>query len=219
MATAPDIICGRRVRATEVEVAPGLCVPVLEAADADAVLEESVARDGDAYAAILWPSALAAAGALPGRVRRRLRVLDLGAGTGVVAVTAARLGARATAVDHDPFARAVIAEAARLAGVHVAVADLDLHSDEPLPAADLVVMADLLYEPELARSAARRTLEALEAGAEVLVADPARYGRAEFARMLEAAGVAISFDDVLVHVPGEPLPARVGIALPRTASP
>jgi predicted nicotinamide N-methyase len=213
VSSAPDIVCGRRVRLVEVEVVPGMCVQVLEAADADVVLEESIREEGDAYAAVLWPSAIAAAARLPGLVRPGMHVLDLGAGTGIVAITAARLGARATAVDHDVFARAVIAESARLSDVDVALSDFDVVGETPLPPADIIVIADLLYEPELARAAARRTLEALAAGATVLVGDPARFARAEYARVLHDAGLDVRFDDVLIRVPGEPVPARVGLAL------
>jgi predicted nicotinamide N-methyase len=213
VSSGPDIVCGRRVRLVEVEVVPGMCVQLLEAADADVVLEESIREEGDAYAAVLWPSAIAAAARLPDLVGPGIHVLDLGAGTGIVAITAARLGARATAVDHDAFARAVIAESARLADVDVAISDFDVRGEEPLARADVVVIADLLYEAELARAAARRTLEALDAGATVLVSDPARFARAEYARVLHDAGIHVVFEDVLLRVPGDPRPSRVGVAL------
>jgi predicted nicotinamide N-methyase len=210
--SGPDIIAGRRVRRIDLELG-GVRLFVLEAADADAVLEETVSDDGNPYAAILWPSAIAVAARLITVASRRQHVLDVGAGTGLVALTAARLGCRATALDHDPFARAVIAEAAALQQLAVRVRDFDIHSDTPLPHADIVVIADLLHGPEGARVAAARAREALDAGARVLIGDPARYGRAEFERALHALGVRPVFDDVVVRVPGEAQPARVGVAL------
>lgn len=212
-ALAPDIIGGRRVRCVDVEVTPTLTITVLEAADADAVLEESVQRDGDPYAAILWPSAIAAAARLTEIVRRGDTVLDLGAGTGLAALTAARSGARAIALDHDPFARAVVEAAAALQKLTIDVVEFDVRSAEPLPAADIVVLADLLYELELAHAAARRTREALAAGATVIVGDPARYGRIEYQRLLHEQGINLQFEDVLVPLAGEPRPARVGVAV------
>lgn len=209
----PDLLLGRRVRCTPVHVLPDVVIEVLEAADADVVIDEAVAGDGDAYAAILWPSAIAAASALTRLLTPECTVLDLGAGTGLVALTAAHLGARAIAADHDPFARAVIRSAAGRLGLDVDVVDFDVAGDAPLPGAAIVVMADLLYEPELARAAAHRVLEALDAGSRVLIGDPARYGRAELERILEAAGVAIRFEDALAQVPGEATASRVGIAL------
>jgi predicted nicotinamide N-methyase len=208
----PDIIAGRRVRRVDIDVGD-LRLFVLEAADADAVLEETVSDDGDPYAAILWPSSIAAAGLLARIAAPGQRVVDAGAGTGLVALVAARLGCRATALDHDPFARAVIACSARLQRLRVQVADFDLTAPDPLPAADILVIADLLYESDLARTIASRVREALRSGSRVIVGDPARYGRTTFERELHSLGVSISFDDILVRVPGDPQPTRVGLAL------
>jgi predicted nicotinamide N-methyase len=212
-AVTPDIIAGRRVRRIDLDVTPGMSITVLEAADADVVLEESIQLEGDPYAAILWPSAVAAAARVATIVRRGDTVLDLGAGTGLAALTAARCGARAIALDHDPFARAVVSAAAAMQKLNVEVRAFDVRSHDPLPAGDIVVLADLLYELELAHAAARRTREALAAGARVVIGDPARYGRMEYQRLLAEAGISVTFEDVLVPLPGESRPARVGLAV------
>lgn len=44
-------------------------------------------------------------------------VLDVGSGTGILAIAAAKLGARATGIDIDPAANAAAANNARLSGV------------------------------------------------------------------------------------------------------
>lgn len=210
--SAPDIVAGRRVRRVDVTIAE-LPLFVLEAADADAVLDETLSDDGDPYAAILWPSALAAAGRLADIARPGQRVVDLGAGTGLVSFTAARLGCAAIALDHDPFARAVITEAARLQRLAVEVRDFDVAAETPLPPGDVVVLADLLYEPELARAAALRVREAVRRGARAIVGDPARYARAPFVKALERENIPVVFEDVVVRVPGEARPGRVGLAV------
>jgi ribosomal protein L11 methyltransferase len=70
-------------------------------------------------------------------------VLDLGCGSGVLAVAAAKLGfGPVRAVDHDPLAVQATAENAAVNGVEVEVARCDLRTD-PLPAAPTVV-ANLL---------------------------------------------------------------------------
>lgn len=96
-----------------------------------------------AYWAFCWGSGLALARYLldhPGLVRGRC-VVDLGAGSGVVAIAAALAGARrVVACDSDPDARAASAANARLNGVELEVTG-------ELPArADLLTMADVLYD-------------------------------------------------------------------------
>jgi SAM-dependent methyltransferase len=66
-------------------------------------------------------------------IRRDQRMLDVGCGTGVVAVTAARTGARATGLDLTPELLAHARENAQLAGVEVAWHEGDV---ERLPFAD-----------------------------------------------------------------------------------
>ena len=66
--------------------------------------------------------------------------------------------------------------------------------------------------PELARAAATRAREAVDR-ARVIIGDPARYGRAGFERAMHELGVHATFDDVVVRVPGEAQPVRVGVAV------
>ena len=84
-------------------------------------------------------------------------LLDLGCGSGVLAIAAARLGfAPVIAVDNDPAAVAATTANAARAGVHLEVRRLDLRSD-PLPEADAVtanLVAPLLerWAADLARA-------------------------------------------------------------------
>lgn len=201
-----------RLRPVTVEVAPGVEVTVLEAADADEQIEAALAGGGDPYAGILWPTAVAVARALAEAAPAGLRVLDLGAGTGLCALTAARFGALAEALDHDPFALGLVETAALRQGLDVATRRFDLASSAPLPPADLIVLADVLYEPALARVAAARVVEAVRRGDRALVGDPGRAGRAEFLDALAGAGLTARFRAVRARLPGDPLAATVGVA-------
>ena len=77
---------------------------------------------------------------------RRGSVLDVGCGSGVLSIAAARLGfAPVTAVDNDPVAVETTRANAAANGVTLVAATLDAVA-EPLPAADLVV-ANVLLRP------------------------------------------------------------------------
>lgn len=214
-------INGRRVRRTSVRIAPdGPVVTVFEVADADAWLG-AAARDPDLdpYAGILWPAAVAVATELAGDVAPGERVLDLGAGTGLCALAAARLGARAIALDHDPFALELVRHAARLQALDVETRRFDLAGAEPLPPADLVLLADLLYEPALARAAARRIAEVVRRGSRVLIGDPGRFSRDVFLSALADNDLHPVFTDVHVHLPGGERGGIVGVARLGPAAP
>src|SRR5690606_19879251 len=106
----------------------------------------------------------------PETVRGR-RVLDLGSGSGVVALAAARAGAaRVVACDADPAARRAVAAAAARAGLAVEFA-ADAAEAQPR-GVDLLLAADVCYEPE----ARALLLGAADAGLAVLLADPERRG-------------------------------------------
>ncbi len=105
------------------------------------------------------------------------RVLDLGAGSGLVGIAAARAGASpVTAADIDAFSEAAIALNAEANGAYVDVLVLDL-LDHPAPQAaryDVILVGDLFYE----RDTAARALAFLERhaalGTHVLIGDPGR---------------------------------------------
>ena len=100
-------------------------------------------------------------------------VLDFGAGSGLVAIAAAKAGARVTAAEVDRFAAAAIALNAALNGVAVAVEPADVIGREPAPW-QIVLAGDMCYERPLAERLTR-WLRALTAqGVTVLLGDPGR---------------------------------------------
>jgi predicted nicotinamide N-methyase len=109
----------------------------------------------------------------PARVAGR-RVLDLGAGSGVVGIAAAKAGARAVfASEVDPDGRAVLALNAAANGVAFAAIVGDLTAGSP-PAIDLVLVGDLFYAPDVAARTTAFLDRCLAAGMEALVGDPHR---------------------------------------------
>ncbi|MBZ9678154.1 class I SAM-dependent methyltransferase [Mesorhizobium sp. ES1-1] len=102
------------------------------------------------------------------------RVLDLGAGSGLVGIAAARAGARTViAAEIDPNGVAAIGLNAAANGVGITIVDKDITVDPP-PAVDLVLAGDVFYDPDVARRMMPFLDRCLAAGIEVLVGDPRR---------------------------------------------
>lgn len=126
--------------------------------------------------AAAWPGGQALARYLldrPGAVAGR-PVLDLGSGSGLVAVAAARAGAAAvTASEIDPFGITAIGLNARLNGVSGVAVVGDVLGGPP-PSEGVVLAGDVCYD----RAMTARVLPFLEAarrgGCEVLLGDPGR---------------------------------------------
>lgn len=157
--------------------------------------EEELAADGlpPPFWAFAWAGGQALARYLldnPATVRGRT-VLDVGAGSGLVAIAAARAGAaRVVANEIDPFALAAIALNAAANGVSIEPLSgdiLDTASTRcrpdrfaslldagPAPGPEVALIGDLFYERDLARRALAFARGAKAAGATVLVGDPRR---------------------------------------------
>ncbi|WP_421917525.1 class I SAM-dependent methyltransferase [Mesorhizobium sp.] len=102
------------------------------------------------------------------------RVLDLGAGSGLVGIAAAKAGASAViATEIDRNGVAAIALNAQANGVEITVIDEDITPGPP-PAVDLVLAGDVFYGPEVALRVIPFLDRCLAAGIEVLVGDPRR---------------------------------------------
>ena len=170
------------LRQTRVRPVSGLASIRLHQADDVLVLWHAVqvaTKDPDAplpYWAFAWGGGLAIARHLelhPELVAGR-RVVDLGSGSGLCAIAAARAGAEAvTAIDIDPFAAAAIALNAKTNRVRVDVVCRDV-LDEPPPAADIVLAGDCWYEGGFATRVMPWLARARSAGTDVLVGDPGR---------------------------------------------
>ncbi len=102
------------------------------------------------------------------------RVLDVAAGSGLVAIAAAKAGAAATrAVEIDPFAVAAIALNARANGVEVSAELADV-LDGDGGDADVVFAGDVFYSRDMAARVLRFVRRVRGRGAAVLVGDPGR---------------------------------------------
>jgi predicted nicotinamide N-methyase len=109
----------------------------------------------------------------PSIVRDR-GVLDFASGSGIIAIAAAKAGARAVlASDIDPFAVAAIALNAARNSVLVEVSTSDLLALQP-PPFDVILIGDLFYEQPLAARLLHWLQAARRGGSEVFIGDPFR---------------------------------------------
>ncbi len=104
-------------------------------------------------------------------------VLDLGAGSGIAGIAAAKAGARAVvAREADALGGVAIGLNAAANGVALTV-DAGEPAGDSLPEVDLVLAGDVFYSRPVARRMLSMLRRCAASGAEVLVGDP---GRAEF---------------------------------------
>lgn len=114
-------------------------------------------------------------------------VIDLGSGSGLTAIAAAKAGARSVlASDIDSLAIAAIHLNAAANSVHIDTTTSDLLAST-LPAADVVLVGDLFYERVLADRVLVAIEDAAARGALILIGDPQRsyFPRDRFRRLAE----------------------------------
>lgn len=120
---------------------------------------------GDPYGAVLWPASLTIASRLLNDISiKNQSIVEIGAGTGLVSIAAAMVGARSVlATDYEQIPLQLLQYAAKhlnsipdidsiLSCQHFDLCDFDT----PLPSADLVVAADIMYEPKTGKAMAKR---------------------------------------------------------------
>ena len=131
---------------------------------------------GAPYWAHYWAGGLALARYVldnPGAVAGR-RVLDLGAGSGLVGIAAAKAGAReVAAVEVDRYAAAALNLNMKLNGVSISVVCADLTGGPP-PETDVILVGDLFYAEELAERVTALLDRCSNRGIRALVGDPWR---------------------------------------------
>ena len=131
---------------------------------------------GSPYWAYCWGGGLALARHIRDRpqIVAGRRILDLGAGSGLVGIVAAKMGASAvTASEVDAYAVAALRLNAAANGVAFAAVVGDLTGGPP-PDVDLVLVGDLFYDVGLAAQVSAFLERCIEAGVDVLIGDPWR---------------------------------------------
>lgn len=158
--------------------------------------------DGN-YWHVTWPTGVALARYLAAPTRQRTvagkHVLVIGCGVGLEAIVLAKLGALVSVLDHIPAALQLVAHNC----VQNQVEPVTLHACcwrdrralRRLPASELVIGSDVLYDPVAARGVARLLTTVLQPGGNALIADPVRSfrtGAETFERLVRTAGLRLT---------------------------
>lgn len=190
---------------------------ILAALDQDRLLAAAGNLRVFPYGVLLWESALVLADVLAeeadcltGRT-----LLELGAGTGLAGLAGAALGARVVQTDHSAEALALCrrnATANGIVGIERRFGNWTDWRDEARY--DLVVGADVLYEPELFGDIAAVLAASVAPGGRVVLTDPGRTHTDRFIERLQGNGweVTLAMRDCSALPPGAPggsIPVRV----------
>ena len=124
-------------------------------------------------------------------------MLELGCGLGLPSLVAALAGAEVLATDVEPDALACVEASAGRLGVPVTTLSAD-YRDPPAAllagAFDLVLAADVLYEPDCAAALSRLAPRALADGGALVVAVSWQDQEGELAERLRADGLVVEVE-------------------------
>jgi predicted nicotinamide N-methyase len=189
---APALLAGFDVVTSQVDV-QGEEFSIVHPRDAESLIDEAAFNRDERlpYWADLWPSAIALARAVRAMAGEGRALLELGCGVGLVAAAALKAGFDVTASDYYDEALAF----ARLNGARNALREpktmvLDWrHLPTAIPAYDVVVGADVLYELAYGSVVARAIATTLAERGRALIADPGRVGSPLFFDSLHDVGL------------------------------
>ena len=162
------------------------------------------------YGIVVWPAAIALAHELASRAVAGLRILELGAGTGLPGIVAASLGARVVQTDRQQLVLHVCAQNAARNGVTtIEHRTADWTAWQDTERYDLIIGSDVLYAEPL-HGHLRHIFEAnLAANGTVLLSDPFRETSVRLLETMEAEGWRVAMDKWTVGL--VPPPRAVGV--------
>jgi predicted nicotinamide N-methyase len=189
---APALLAGFDVVTSRVDI-DGEQFAIVHPRDAESLIDEAAFNRDERlpYWADLWPSSVALARAVGAMAGEGRTLLELGCGVGLVAAAALKAGFDVTASDYYDEALAF----ARLNGLRNAGREpttmiLDWrHLPTAIPAFDMVVGADVLYERAYGSVVARAIATTLAERGRALIADPGRVGSPAFFDSLHDVGL------------------------------
>jgi len=135
---------------------------------------------------VLWPAGIALAEEMSAFPVDGKRILEAGCGLALPSLVLKRRGADITATDHHPMAGDFLGFNTELNGLPPIRFRLAGWADADLGRFDLIIGADLLYEPDQPALLASFLERHAAPGAEIVIADPGRRQLAAFRKLMAA---------------------------------
>jgi predicted nicotinamide N-methyase len=184
------------------EIPPQLSVRLVEIPRRSHFPRCSSCGDGN-YWHVTWPTAVLLAHYLATPARRRIlagrRVLVIGCGAGLEAIVLAKLGAVVSVLDHIPAALDLVARNCVLNQLDSVTTHVccwqDEHALRHLPAYEVVIGSDILYDAIAAHGVARLLTATVQPKGTATVADPVRTfsdGPDTFVRLMTQQGFQLT---------------------------
>ena len=162
------------------------------------------------YGLVLWPAAIALAHEVASRAVAGMRVLELGAGTGLPGIVAASLGAGVVQTDRQKAVLHVCAQNAARNGVtSIAHRVADWTAWDDRARYDLILGSDILYAESLHPHLRAIFDGNLADGGTVLLSDPYRDRALRLLEAMEADGWRVRLDKWTVGITPPPRPVGV----------
>lgn len=161
------------------------------------------------YGIALWPSAIALAHEIAARPLQGVRMLELGAGTGLPGIVAAALGARVVQTDRNAAALVVCRMNADGNGVVLEQRAGDWTAWSETDRYDFIVGADILYADSVHPQLRHIFDSNLAPGGRLLLSDPFRSESIQLLEAMEADGWSVAFNKWTVGVVPPPRPIGV----------
>ncbi|MGB0715140.1 MAG: class I SAM-dependent methyltransferase [Phycisphaerae bacterium] len=122
------------------------------------------------------------------------RMLEIGAGLGLISILAARLGWEVTATDHEPASLAFAVRNAERNKVAIAVRHLDWHAPPTWPRFPVITASDVLYELKNQDPVLSCIDGLLAEDGEAWISDPCRGVADRFERLAQSSGFHVRIE-------------------------